>query len=358
MFRALSLTMTVAFPGIQRLNVLNQVFNKRVFPSRNVILTSQLLHKARITKEISPEEVRRYQELQRKQGDSASQREFNYELHPLSNKDAYRGSASQFRAVSEVPPSQNDLITSEDAVYQILREPTIVIERQVEFMNVFLGFEQANKYKIMNSMGQQIGYMEEQDYGIMKAIGRQFFRLHRPFEIGVFDNYGNLVMTIKRRFSLINSHIKCYLPGYDERRNLMFEIIGETVQRWHLWRRRYNLFKLEDDATERYDQFGEVDSGFLAFDFPVRNEAGHVIASVDRNWVGLGRELFTDTGVYIVRMDPASFEGLGDLYPTVAGPLSLDQRAILLGNAVSIDFDYFSRHSRSGGGIFSFGSYE
>lgn len=326
--------------------------------SRSLVLSTQLLRKTRVAREISPEEVQRYQEAQRAHQRSGRAKEFYYEQHPSADREAYQGSASQYRTVFEVPPNKNDLITPEDAVYEILKEPTIVIERQIEFMNVFLGFEQANRYKIMNSLGQQIGYMQEEDYGIMKAIGRQFFRLHRPFQIGVYDNYGTLVMTIKRPFSFINSHIKCYLPGFDNAGNLMFEIIGETVQRWHLWRRRYNLFKLEDDALDSYEQFGEVDSGFLAFDFPVRNEDGHVIASVDRNWVGLGRELFTDTGVYIVRMDPASFQGLGDLYPTVAGPLSLDQRAILLGNAVSIDFDYFSRHSRSGGGFLSFGSYE
>lgn len=331
-------------------------FSPKLAQNRSLFLASKLLRRTRVVREISADEVKKYQEAQR--ANPSSGNDFYYKQKPSADRDAYRGKASQFRTVFETPPNKNDLITPEDAVYEILREPTIVIERQIEFMNVFLGFEQANRYKIMNSMGQQIGYMEEEDYGILKMIGRQFFRLHRPFKIGVYDNYGTLVMTIKRPFSFINSHIKCYLPGYDERGNLMFEIIGETVQKWHLWRRRYNLFKLEDDATNTYDQFGAVDSGFLAFDFPVRNEEGHVIASVDRNWVGLGRELFTDTGVYIVRMDPASFQGLGDLYPTVAGPLLMDQRAILLGNAVSIDFDYFSRHSRTGGGLFSFGSYE
>ena len=33
-------------------------------------------------------------------------------------------------------------------------------------MNLFIGFEQANKYVIMNSSGQQIGYMEEKDVGM------------------------------------------------------------------------------------------------------------------------------------------------------------------------------------------------
>lgn len=313
-------------------------------------------NRTRIAREIPEEEVRRFQKqlaLDRPQQD------FYYQTEPSRNTERFRDEPTQFHTVFEVPPNKNGLITPEDGIYDILREPTLVIERQVEFMNLIVGFEQANKYKIMNSRGDQIGYMAEKDYGIFKAIGRQFLRLHRPFELEVFNMYGDLVMTIKRPFSFINSHIKAYLPGYDENGNLMFEILGESVQSWHLWRRRYNLFKLEDETTNDYEQYGEIDAPFLSFDFPVKNDNGDVIASVDRNWVGLGRELFTDTGVYIVRMDPASFAGLGDLYPSVAGPLTLDQRAILLGNAVSIDFDYFSRHSRGpGGGFFSFGGGE
>lgn len=315
--------------------------------------TSQTL-RTRKTEEISPEEFRRFKESQAHQ----KQSEFYYHEEPSTDAQGYANDASQFRTVFEMPPNENGIITPEDGIYSILSEPTLVIERQVEFMNVILGFEQANKYKIMNSLGEQIGYMEEKDYGILKMVGRQFFRLHRPFDIDVFNNYGDLLMTIKRPFSFINSHIKCLLPGHDHHGNLVHEVVGESVQSWHLWRRRYNLFKLDDETTDEYNQFGLIDAPFLAFDFPVRNEEGDVIASVDRNWVGLGRELFTDSGVYIIRMDPASFAGLGDLYPSVAGPLTLDQRAILLGNSVSIDFDYFSRHSRQGGGFMSFGSYE
>lgn len=308
-----------------------------------------LFRRTRIAKEISPEEVKRFKQ---------SQNDFYYKAQPSSDYSQFQNEPTLHHTVFEVPPNKNGLITPEDPVYDLLREPTLVIERQIEFMNLFIGFEQANKYKIMNSTGEQIGYMVEKDFGILKALGRQFFKLHRPFDIEVYNMYGDHVLNIKRPFSFINSHIKCYLPGVDSFGNLMYEIIGESIQSWHLWRRRYNLFKLEDDHTDAYEQFGAVDAPFLSFDFPVTNGEGDVIASVDRNWVGLGRELFTDTGVYIIRMDPASFAGMGNLYPSVAGPLTLDQRAILLGTAVSIDFDYFSRHSRTTGGFFSFGDVE
>lgn len=246
------------------------------------------------------------------------------------------------------------VIQPSDAIYNILSQPTLAIERKVEFMNVILGFEQANRYAIMDMSGAHIGYMEEEDFGIGKAIMRQVYRLHRPFSVRVLDKYGAHCLTIRRPFSFINSHIKAIIPathpGGEE------VVVGETKQQWHLWRRKYNLF-LRKWETEEYDQFGLVDAPFLSFQFPIKDAEDRVIGAVDRNWVGFARELFTDTGVYMLRMDPSSFAELGHLYPVVAGPLTLDQRAVMLGTAVSIDFDYFSRHSRHGG-VLGFTDYE
>jgi hypothetical protein len=249
-------------------------------------------------------------------------------------------------------PNPGGVLQPTDAVVDLLSRPTLVVERKLEMMNVFLGFEQANRYTIMDENGGHLGYMEEEDFGITKAILRQVYRLHRPFSVRVLDRQGVHILTIRRPFSFINSHIMALLPGVHEENSMA---IGETKQQWHLWRRRYNLFLRASE--DNYDQFGRVDAGFLSFEFPVTDRDGTVIGCVDRNWVGLGRELFTDTGVYVIRMDPYSFSGLEERFPSVGGPMTLDQRAVLLGTAVSVDFDYFSRHSNHGG-FFSFGDYE
>lgn len=246
-------------------------------------------------------------------------------------------------------PNESATIKHSDPIATVLSQPTLVIERKMEMMNMFLGVEQPNKYVVMDVNGNPLAYMQERDSGIMRIIMRQIYRLHRPFSVDVFDLQNNLILTIKRPFSFINSHIKAILPNVNDL-NSKNEgmIIGETIQSWHLWRRRYNLFLSEDSAGSSFNQFGEIDARFLSFDFPIVNEKNQIIGSVDRNWVGLGRELFTDTGVYILRMDPISFTGLPeDQYPNVSNErLSLDQRAVLLANAISIDFDYFSRHSK------------
>lgn len=49
---------------------------------------------------------------------------------------------------------------------EILAKPSIVIQRQLEMMNVLLGYEQANKYIIMDPQGNGVGYLAEQEHGM------------------------------------------------------------------------------------------------------------------------------------------------------------------------------------------------
>lgn len=161
-------------------------------------------------------------------------------------------------------------------------------------------------------------------------------------------------------------------------------VIGETQQQWAPLRRKYNLFTYHhspnpatDMSTQKmplsqsglsnaqqmqltqvhgdrdegeFNQFAFVDEPFLSWDFGLRSSDNRLIGSVNRDFAGFARELFTDTGVYALRMDSAAIS------PVEAGPapqtstaMSLDQRAVMLATAVNVDFDYFSRHSGHGG---------
>jgi len=56
-------------------------------------------------------------------------------------------------------------------------------------------------------------------------------------------------------------------------------VIGEAAQVWNLIRRKYETFVKRDGEMV---QFGDIDSGFMAWDFSVRDEQGKVIASINR----------------------------------------------------------------------------
>ena len=170
-------------------------------------------------------------------------------------------------------------------------------------------------------------------------------------------------------------------------------LIGEAQQYWHAWRRKYNLFlhrpapeepapdtlrlapadlalsnskqlqvstNSSDSADGQFDQFAYVDEPLLSWDFSLLSVDSKLIGSVNRNFAGFGREIFTDTGVYALRMDAAGLAAeprhliskSGHKNPsayeeTPTAGMSLDQRAVMLATAVSVDFDYFSRQ-RSG----------
>lgn len=169
-------------------------------------------------------------------------------------------------------------------------------------------------------------------------------------------------------------------------------IIGEAQQQWAPLRRKYNLFVYRNAPSPEnrpesqrspppgqplsnaqamdltpyngegdYNQFAYVDEPFLSWDFSLMSQDSKLIGSVNRNFSGFGREIFTDTGVYALRMDAAGLAQEGKHLISQTGQqaqsadrspspgMTLDQRAVMLATAVSVDFDYFSRKSGSGG---------
>ncbi|KAI9765504.1 MAG: hypothetical protein M1840_007330 [Geoglossum simile] len=168
-------------------------------------------------------------------------------------------------------------------------------------------------------------------------------------------------------------------------------VIGEAQQQWAPLRRKYNLYvfqhqpSAEADLSSRlsspdtsspdslrphppsdgggweYSQFAYVDEPFLSWDFSLLTADSKLIGSVNRNFVGFAREIFTDTGVYALRMDAVGLAEESKHLISKTGMthavahdnyklgMTLDQRAVMLATAVSVDFDYFSRKSSGGG---------
>ncbi|KAI9286270.1 Scramblase-domain-containing protein [Umbelopsis sp. AD052] len=248
---------------------------------------------------------------------------------PLVEHDAKLSEDAAATEVS-IPTPSGAVVTPDYKGALVLSQPALVIGRQIEMMNVFLGFEQANKYSIMDPNGNNVGFIAEED-SLTSTMSRQLLRTHRKFNATIMNAQGEVVFKISRPYSLINSRI--FIHTVDD------ELIGEVQQRWHLMRRKYDLFV----GT---NQFASIDTPFLGWDFDLRDEQGELIGNVNRNFVGFARELFTDTGQYVLRMDAVEGNSRG---------LTLDERAVALACAVSIDFDFFSRHSSHGaGGFFPF----
>ncbi|GIC89984.1 scramblase family protein [Aspergillus udagawae] len=360
--------------------------------------------------------TRRSRPIAHNRGEHSPQQFEQTSTEPNRPNPTYDPAQNTLLSPVHIPEDPNGVLKETHPAMGILANSGLVIQRQLELMNVMIGFEQANKYVIMDANGNHIGYMAEQEKGMANMMARQWFRTHRSFVTHVFDRHENEVLRFHRPFSWINSRIRVYDPldvvkstfssstavptgfsgslvqatgGSNARVSSLgledMRVIGEAQQQWAPLRRKYNLFTYHHspvDATEmgtqrlplshtglsssqqmqltqtsdsgqgvgEYHQFAYVDEPFLSWDFSLRSADSRLIGSVNRNFVGFARELFTDTGVYALRMDSAAL-GPEDSTTQANAPtgMTLDQRAVMLATAVSIDFDYFSRHSGAGG---------
>ncbi|ONK55778.1 uncharacterized protein A4U43_C10F890 [Asparagus officinalis] len=241
------------------------------------------------------------------------------------------------RIVKQPPVSQNlGGLLSPDSPEEVKLAPllarsNLVITRDIEWANIMFAIEQESRYVIMDACYPQspVGFIHERS----NLIFRQLLRTRRPFTAKIIDAMGNEIFTIRRPIWLINSSIYAEVEGKE---------IGVVHRRWHLWRRIYDLYLGNK-------QFAVVENpGFWNWTFTLKDENDNVLAQIDRDWRGVGLELFTDAGQYVIRFGDAGSSVTPGLASTieeleVVRPLTLTERAVAVALAVSLDSDYFSR---------------
>ncbi|KAH7415335.1 hypothetical protein KP509_14G038500 [Ceratopteris richardii] len=241
----------------------------------------------------------------------------------------------------------------EARVAPLLARTDLIVTRNIEWANILAGFEQENKYVIMDPREglSVVGYIIESS----NFITRQLLRSRRPFEATIMDATGAPLFKVRRPIWFINSTIYAEIDG---------KVVGFAKRRWHLWRRIYDVYLGQK-------QFAVVENpGFWNWTFTLEDEDGKALAEIDRHFRGFGYEMLTDAGQYALRfgdLSPSyhpSFEpnSTGGRYPgssqlpgininpgvedeifVAKRPLNLTERAITLGLAISLDNDYFSR---------------
>lgn len=271
-----------------------------------------------------------------------------------NRKNMYRagvesGSQEERRVLKEPPLSQSTIgflapaSPEEVQIAPLLARSNLLITRDIEWANLMVGFEQENRYAVVDACFPQspAGFIREQSNAIM----RQLLRNRRPFVSYITDAMGNELFQVRRPFWWITSSIYAEINGKE---------VGVVHRRWHLWRRIYDLY-VENK------QFAVVENpGFWNWTFTLKDVDGNVLAEIERDWRGFGFEMFTDAGQYVIRFgssDPsckiAAAAVIEDL--EVIRPLTLSERAVTLALAISLDNDYFSRHGGWGLPIFLVG---
>ena len=244
-----------------------------------------------------------------------------------------------------------------------------------------------NQLEVLRVSFSRDVYLSARGHGVSKPLDREWLiaqQFHRPFawissRIQAYDpldpqvpsqsSSKNLQSTVSEQLSL---DVSQQTPRVSPLSLSDMRVIGEAQQQWAPLRRKYNLFitdSLSDahkttESTQNdvaFSQFAHVDEPFLSWDFSLLSADTRLIGSVNRNFAGFAREILTDTGIYALRMDAAGLaeeprhlisktgERTQSAYDNASTGMTLDQRAVMLATAVSVDFDYFSKKSHSGG---------
>lgn len=246
-------------------------------------------------------------------------------------------SYNEVKPVLKQPPTSQSVTgileptsLEEAKVAPLLARSNLLITRDIEWANLMLGFEQENRYAVMDVCYPQspVGFIREQS----NVLARQLLRTRRPLVACITDGLGNELFRVRRPFWWINSSIYGEINGKE---------VGVVHRRWHLWKRIYDLYLGNK-------QFAVVENpGFWNWTFTLKDIDGKVLAQIDRDWRGFGFEIFTDAGQYVIRFGNAytsicPVTGIQEL--EVARPLILSERAVAVALAISLDNDYFSRH--------------
>lgn len=172
-------------------------------------------------------------------------------------------------------------------------ERRLFVRQRKEWLEVFTGFEQANKYALVTEGGALAGWALEKPGGFGRFLARSLLKNMRPFELMVFPAEGPSApaeLSVRRPFTWYFARL--YVWDRDG------QPIGQVRQRWSWIRRRLDLETPDGRTVARIVGPLLHPWTFIAQRGPegASREAGRV----EKKWGGLLKEAFTDADTYLV----------------------------------------------------------
>jgi len=205
----------------------------------------------------------------------------------------------------------------------------LLVKQKVEILEAFTGFETANKYKVFNSLGQQVYYAKEDT----DCCTRQCCGPARPFDMNITDMQGQEVIHLNRPLRCQSCCFPCCLQEL-EVSSPPGSVIGKIEQKWSII---YPNFVIKDQMGEPVlrieGPFCTMSCCCKDVEFKVLSaQTGEQVGIITKQWSGFGKEAFTDA------------DNFG-----ISFPLDLDVKvkATLLGALFLIDFMYFETQNQN-----------
>ena len=191
----------------------------------------------------------------------------------------------------------------------------LIVRQRKEWGEILTGFEQKNKYVVMDASGREL-YVAVEEGGSL--LLRWFLKALRPFEINVYTFDSRPVLKLKRPFRFYFHELEIIDPNG---RNL-----GTIQRRFSLLRRIYSV--LDNTGKEIFQLFGPI---LHPWTFEIRkNESEY--GKITKKWSGLFREGFSDA------------DNFGVSFPST---WDVSVKSLFLGAVFLIDFVHFENKGNS-----------
>jgi len=198
----------------------------------------------------------------------------------------------------------------------------LIVKQQVELLEAFTGFETANKYKVLNTMGQEVYFAKEDT----DCCNRMCCGPSRPFDMNITDGQGTEVIHLYRPLRCQGCCFPCCLQRI-EVSSPPGTIIGTIEQNWSLCAPSFSILDQSGEPVLEIEGpclpcscFGDVEFEIK----PVGSD--EKVGRITKQWSGLAKEAFTDA------------DNFGINFPI---DLDVKVKATLLGALFLIDYMYF-----------------
>ncbi len=194
----------------------------------------------------------------------------------------------------------------------------LVVRQTKEMLEIFTGFETANRYRILTPEGEEAMFCYEES----GMLSRQFMGSHRPLNLHVVDNKGDPILNASRNFFWFFSHLNVQDGSGAP--------IGSLHRKFGMLHRKFAL--LDSGGQQIAGLNGSL---FRRYTFTLNNAGGQEMGRIVKQWGGILREGFTDADTFSIQFSDVE--------------RSQEIRLLLIASAFAIDLDFFeNKGSRLG----------
>ncbi|XP_019864431.1 PREDICTED: phospholipid scramblase 2-like isoform X2 [Amphimedon queenslandica] len=224
--------------------------------------------------------------------------------------------------VQWMPPPQQGLPGCPPGLEYLTQVDQLLVNQQIELLEIMTGFETQNKYKVRNSLGQQVYFAAEDS----NCCLRQYCGPSRPFGMQILDNNQREVIHLERPLRCSSWCCFCCLQTM-EVQSPPGTVIGFVEQDCSLV---YPWFSLKNADGETVLKIkGPLCPCKCCYDveFQVLSADGtQEVGKISKKWSGLAKEYFTDA------------DNFGVTFPM---DLDVKMKAVMLAATFLIDFMFF-----------------